>query len=181
MYDWVIRNATPADLPAVEALRRADGDCLGFIPKAKYEHIVHKTLDRGRRRWFWERLLVCEDNSEVTGFLLGNIGKKQSKIEQVCVRNDARRMERALSLERHFSDESTRRGHPRIRARVAADIEATLFWAAAGYDIVETTTSTFLNVRESKSKRLLLVYEKEVADNILWLPSSDQRWAVTTA
>jgi predicted GNAT superfamily acetyltransferase len=159
---WSIEPATPSDLGAIESLRRADGDCLGFIPKMKYEHIVNKTLDRGRRRWVWERLLVCRDNGEVTGFLLGNIGKKQSKIEQICVRNDARRMERALSLESQFASESKSRGHARIRARVAADIEATLFWAAAGYDVVGQCTSTFLNVRESKSKRLLLEYEKEI-------------------
>lgn len=164
----IIRHAHVADLAAVEALRRADGDNLGFVPKTKYEHIVNRTLDRGRSRWRYEWLIVAVDNDEITGFCLANFGRMGAKVEQVCVRHDARRLERALRLVSFIEDEARRRGSLRLRCRVAADIEANFFWRAAGYLPVAETTSTFLNTRESKSKRRLIVYDKELDQQTLF-------------
>ena len=167
----VVRPATRWDLPAIEALRRADSSDLGFVPKAKYEHIVLRTSDRGRERWKYEWLIVCTDNGDVTGFLLAGYHRDGGKIEQVCVRNDARRMERALRLVAVCEDEARKRGSRRIRCRVAADIEANYFWRAAGFEPVATTTSTWLNVRESVSKRPLIVYDKPLDQGLLFGPS----------
>lgn len=116
----------------------------------------------------WERLIVCVDNEEITGFVLANIGKKQAKIEQVCVRQDARRMERALCLCEVIEIEAEQRGLPRVRCRVAVDIDANWYWTAAGYEVIETVNSSFLNIRESKSKRSLFVYEKTLSKNVLF-------------
>jgi ribosomal protein S18 acetylase RimI-like enzyme len=156
----IVRHATDADLTAVEALRRADGDALGFVPRQKYEHIVMRTLDRGRRRWLYEWLLVSEDNGDVTGFVLAGFHRDGAKIEQICVRSDARRMERAMSLAEAIEVEAVRRGSRRLRCRVAFDLDANFFWQALGYTAVATTTSTWLNLRESQSKRPLIVYDK---------------------
>jgi ribosomal protein S18 acetylase RimI-like enzyme len=163
-----VRQAAVEDLPAVEALRRADGDSLGFVPKAKYEHIVNRTSDRGRQRWRYEWLLVCEDNADVTGFCLASFGRSGSKIEQVCVREDARRLERALRLVDAVETEARRRGSLRLRCRVAHDIEANFFWQAAGYVPVAETVSTYLNLRPSSSGRRLIVYDKELDQQLLF-------------
>ena len=106
----IIRQAVFDDLPAIEALRRADGDALGFVPVAKYEHIVLKTSDRGRDRWKYEWLIVSEDNEEITGFFLAGFHREGAKGQQLCVRNDARRMERAMKLVDTLEDEARRRG-----------------------------------------------------------------------
>jgi len=156
----IIRPATEADLTAIEMLRRADGDALGFVPKAKYEAIVFKTVDRGRHRYRYEWLVVAEDNGDITGFMMGGFHRNGAKGTQLCVRNDARRMERALKLVDSFEMEARRRGMLRVRHRVAADIEANYFWRAAGYTPVAITTSTWLNVRESLSRRPLFIYDK---------------------
>jgi GNAT superfamily N-acetyltransferase len=148
------------DIPAIEALRRADGDCLGFVPIAKYEHITLRTSDRGRDRWKYEWLLVSVDNEDITGFCIGGFHRGGCKMQQLAVRQDARRMTRALLLMDTMEEEARKRGCPFIRARVAYDIEANFFWRAAGYIPVTTTTSTWLNIRESKSKRPLIVYDK---------------------
>jgi ribosomal protein S18 acetylase RimI-like enzyme len=158
-----VRQAAPADLPAIEALRRANGAELGFVPKQKYEHIVNRTLDRGRARWLYEWLLVHVDADEVTGFCLAGFHRDGAKVEQVCVRDDVRRMERALRLVDTVETEAWKRGAARIRCRVAADIEATLFWRAAGFEVVGETTSTWLNLRDAKARRPLLIYEKLIA------------------
>lgn len=164
----VVRFATEADLAAVESLRRADGKDLGFVPKAKYEHIVRRTSDRGRQRWMYEWLIVTQDNGDVTGFCLAGFHRDGAKIEQICVRHDARRMERALALADAIQDEAERRSSPRIRCRVAFDIEANHFWRAAGYVPVATTTSTWLNLRESSSRRPLTVYDKPLRQQTLF-------------
>jgi GNAT superfamily N-acetyltransferase len=163
-----IRHAVLADLPAIEALRRADKDALGFVPKQKYEHIVNRTSDRGRERWKYEWLIVAEDNEDLTGFFLAGFHRDGAKGQQLCVRQDARRMERALMLVDFIEAEARRRGAPRIRHRVAADIEANFFWQAAGYTPIAMTTSTWLNVRESISRRPLLIYDKPLDQGSLF-------------
>jgi len=160
LIETIIRHAALADLPAIEALRRADKDALGFVPRAKYEHIVNKTSDRGRERWKYEWMIVAEDNGEVTGFFMGGFHRNGAKGTQLCVRDDARRMERALRLVDSFEQEARQRGMLRVRHRVAADIEANFFWRAAGYTPVAVTTSTWLNTRESISRRPLFIYDK---------------------
>lgn len=164
----IVRLARFDDLPAIEALRRADGDALGFVPKAKYEHITLKTSDRGRERWKYEWLIVATDNEDITGFLLTGFHRDGCKMQQLCVRDDARRMERALRLVGACEDEARRRGSLRIRCRVAADIDANFFWRAAGYKPIAMTTSTWLNVRESASKRPLLIYDKPLDQGSLF-------------
>lgn len=168
MAATTVRLAKFEDLPAIEALRRADSDALGFVPKAKYEHIVLKTSDRGRDRWKYEWLVVAEDNDEITGYFLAGFHRDGAKGQQLCVRQDARRMERALKLVDAIESEARRRGMLRIRNRVAADIEANFFWRAAGYRPIAMTTSTWLNVRESVSKRPLLIYDKPLDQGSLF-------------
>jgi hypothetical protein len=157
----MIRSATINDLKAVDSLRKADGDCLGFLPIQKLEHIVNLTLDRGRRRFLYESLWVEEEMpGEITGYVLAGFHREGAKIEQICVRQDARRMERAIALEAVVDTEARARLKPRIRCRVAFDIEANFFWKAIGYTAITTTASTWMNHGESKSKRPLIVYDK---------------------
>jgi hypothetical protein len=59
---FTIRKSSLNDLKAIDSLRKADGDCLGFLPILKLEHIVNQSLDRGRRRWLYESLWTCEDS-----------------------------------------------------------------------------------------------------------------------
>lgn len=161
--ETLVRHAVVDDLPAVETLRRADAKDLGFIPKARYELVAGKIAYEGRRRWLYEWLLIAVDNDDVTGFCFAAFHREGAKIEQVCVRRDARRMERALLLADAIEAEARRRHCPRLRCRVAADIEANLFWRAAGYVPVAETVSTWMNLRESNSRRPLIVYDKPLA------------------
>lgn len=168
-----IRHALTEDIPAIEALRRADKNCLGFVPTAKYEHITNHTHQNGRNRWKYEWLLVSIDNDDLTGFCLGGFHRLGCKMEQLAVRQDARRRARALLLMDTMENEARRRGCPRIRSRVAYDIEANFFWRAAGYLPVTTVESTYMNLRPSKSKRPLIVYDKTLDQQVLFPLSYD--------
>ncbi len=159
---FLIRSAEAGDIRAIDDLRKKDGDALGYLPIAKLEHIVNRTFDRGRARFRYESLWTCEDNGEVTGYVLAGFHRNGAKIEQICVRQDARRMERAIALEHIVDSEARRRQSWRIRCRVAFDIEANFFWRAIGYEPVAEAISTWQNIRESKSKRPLIVYDKQL-------------------
>jgi predicted GNAT superfamily acetyltransferase len=76
------------------------------------------------------------------------------------VREDARRLERASRLVASIETECVAKSLPMLRCRVASDIDANAFWTAIGYEAVGETTSTWLNTKESKSKRKLTVYHK---------------------
>lgn len=164
----IVRPATEADLKGIDSLRKADGDSLGFLPIMKLQHIVTQTLDRGRWRWLYESLWVCEDNDDMTGYVLAGFHREGAKIEQICVRRDARRMERAMILEGVVDAEARARTKQRIRCRVAFDIEANFFWQAIGYNAIATVTSTWMNQGESKSRRPLVVYDKIICQPELW-------------
>lgn len=156
----LVRPATMGDLKAIEALRRADGDALGFLPAAKYEALIDRRIVNGRRRFEYENVYVTEDNGDVTGFCLAGFHRDGLKIEQICVRNDARRRERASLILGKVEMEADRRGSKRALCRVAADIEANLFWLDSGFVKIGTIESTYLNNSPSKSARRLIVYRK---------------------
>jgi hypothetical protein len=77
-------------------------------------------------------------------------------------------MERALALVDACEVEARKRGCLRIRCRVAADIDANFFWQAAGYKPIAQTTSTWLNVKESASRRPLYIYDKSLDQGSLF-------------
>jgi GNAT superfamily N-acetyltransferase len=159
----IIRPATLADLAAMDALRRKEGDALGFIPMARYEAIITGiTNDIGQRRADYEGLTVVEDGGELTGFAYARFARRGLKLEQVCIRHDARRIERATALVRTVEAEAIARGSPLARCRVGADLEAVSFWGAIGYTSVSHVRATFLGRRKSWSDRPLIHFEREL-------------------
>ena len=63
-------------------------------------------------------------------------------------------------LESEVEKETKERQLWSIKCRVAYDLESNWYWKAIGYIPVENTISTWLNQKESKSKRPIIVYEK---------------------
>lgn len=57
----VIRPATMADILAVDALRKAESDALGFVPIQTYEDVT-KGLHPSERVW------IVEYNKQMAGF-----------------------------------------------------------------------------------------------------------------
>ena len=160
--DFRISDALPADLLGIEALRRSESSALGFIPKSLFESIVNKTLLYGRSRWKYTTVLACYDNDDLTGYALAGLYQRTRMLNvfQIVVRSDARRWFRALRLIDTLTAEAVCRGLQHAKARVAADLEANLFWRAIGWTPSEILTSTWLNQRESHSKRPIIVYRR---------------------
>jgi GNAT superfamily N-acetyltransferase len=169
------RLAVGSDWPYVEALRRREGDALGFIPKDRYLSVLEERPSHGRNRWHYERVLLASDDGEPTGFCYAGFPRTGvAKLWQVCVQEDARRWHRALLLVGKVEAEARRRGMRSVEARVAADLDANLFWRAAGYEVIGESVATFLAHKPAKSARLIMVYRKVLSEPIqpaLWTAS----------
>ena len=55
------------------------------------------------------------------------------------------------------------RGNVGIKCRVASDLESNWFWRAIGYEPCALVVSTWLNQRESKSRRPIVLYRKPLS------------------
>jgi hypothetical protein len=154
----MIRLGVETDFPAIDSLRKSEGDSLGFIPKDAYLSILGSRRVANRERWKYSDIFVYQDNGDLTGFVYATYHRQDAKIEQIVIRRDVRRWERATALESLIRVEARKHGKTGIRCRVAYDIEANYFWRALGYQPVRQVISTWLNQRESKSKRPLWEY-----------------------
>ncbi len=151
-----------SDFLFIDSLRKKEGRALGFIPKAVYESILEKRRVANRDRWKYSKIVITKDNGEETGFCYFTFAGQDVHIQQIVIRQDARRWHRALMMLDHVEDIAKKYGKTSITARVAVDLESNLFWSGCGYNITATTTSTWLNQKESKSKRPLHYYVKYI-------------------
>lgn len=155
----IVRPAIITDLKYIDSLRKKEGKALGFIPKATYQSVITKCPIDGRKRFRYSRLTVCEDDQVLTGFCYSSFSDQYvCHIFQIVVQEDARRWARASLLEQDVRQEANRWQKSGITCRVAYDLESNFFWRAVGYEPIKKVTSTWLNQRESKSRRPLWLY-----------------------
>lgn len=167
----VIRDASPQDLIYIDSLRKKEGNALGFIPIAAYESVAMRVPVANRARYLYSRLLVTVDNNDLTGFCYVSFSQAKAHIFQIVVQEDARRWYRALLMADEVEREAKKRGNQFITCRVAYDLESNFFWSGIGYVVIANTVSTWLNQKESQSRRPLLVYEKQVGVSLFDMQS----------
>lgn len=127
-----IRLATHEDLLAIDALRRAEQEAVGFLPLSRYEREVES-----RRRTLW----VLSENGDVVAYLLWTRGWPVATVQQLVVRDDARRIQRATALVDRVRAEMLRQHRYGVTCRVRADLAAVLFWRALGFREVRREAS----------------------------------------
>jgi hypothetical protein len=168
-----VRTAQPNDWLYIDGLRKREGDSLGFLPKALYASVLEQRPIANRKRWLYQRLIVTEDNGDLTGFCYWSIHGPLSRIIQIVVQEDARRLWRASLMTTWVESEARELGKKGVSCRVAADLDSNLFWAALGYSPIDRVTSTWLNQRRSYRGRELFIYLKPLAAGSLWLPQRE--------
>jgi len=160
LCETILRDGRPDDWLYIDSLRKKEGNALGFIPQVAYKGILEKRMIAGRERWKYSRILITEDNGDRTGYCYASFGNESAKIFQICVQEDARRWHRALMMTDEIEREAIKRGNLAVTCRVAFDLESNDFWKAIGYIPIKKVVSTWLNQRESKTKRQLWIYKK---------------------
>lgn len=110
-------------------LARTERETIGFLPAPR----VRQLAGAGG-------LELQRENGEACGFLLTSRSRSQphvSLILQACVCVDARRRQHALEAVDRLAARAARTGATILQAKCATDLEAQLFWAAAGFLAVD--------------------------------------------
>ena len=123
-----IVRATLEDLKYLDALRKKNGEAVGFIPMQRYEMEVN-----GERHG---SIYLSWDNGDPTGFVYAtHSGRGTTHIQQIAVQEDARRMERASALLEAATADGEKRMSWLTSLRCADDLDANEFWAALGFTL----------------------------------------------
>lgn len=127
--DLTVRTATLSDAPLIDKLQRDNSYAVGFIQRTIWDKYVFG----GERNFF---VLIVEANADAVGYCLVTPGRGTNapvRIQQIAVREDARRVKYGsalLAVIREFCDEHGRSG---ARLRCRADLESNYFWRSLGF------------------------------------------------
>ena len=124
-----VRNGVVSDALLIDKLQKENSYAVGFIQKTVWDKYVFG----GERNFV---VFICEANSEAVGYVLITPGKglmKYAKIQQIAVRNDARRLHYGTALLdvcRQFCEAFNRQG---FTLRCRTDLESNKFWKCLGF------------------------------------------------
>lgn len=97
---------------------------LGFLPLKAYEQAIALN-----------RVFLCFENGEPCGYLIHGPGKEETKIYQVVVAEDSRRIEHGTALVDAARMIADRANAHILSCHVAEDLAAVRFWQAIGLHI----------------------------------------------
>ena len=123
--DLLVRTAVVGDAPFIDKLQRENAYAVGFIQRTIWDRYVFG----GERNFF---VLMCEANFDPVGYTLITPGRPNGfvRIQQIAVRDDARRLhygDALVSVVRDFCIDFGRRG---ARLRCRRDLDSNQFWRA---------------------------------------------------
>jgi len=168
--DLIVRNSTTADLLFIDKLQKDNAHAVGFIQRTIWERYVFG----GERNFV---VFVCEKNNDPVGYILvtpGLTAGRYIKIQQIAVRDDARRLDygRALlAVVRDFCNTFNRAGAT-LRCRV--DLESNKFWQALGFYNYGVWLKGTINHVGFKASNDINLWRIELNDTQLLLFGADE-------
>lgn len=127
--DLIVRNAVLADSPFIDKLQKENSYAVGFIQRTIWDKYVFG----GERNFF---VLMCEKNHDPVGYTLVTPGMGHDrfvKIQQIAVRNDARRLHYGSALIEVIKKFCNQHGRIGARLRCRQDLESNFFWESLGF------------------------------------------------
>ena len=128
-----VRLAEINDLKYIHSLSKTESNALGFIPNTAYEAAI--TGEKTGKRWSNtcnDKLWLCEENGDKVGFLLMSFGR-WSKVNQIAIQEDARRIERGKALIDAGMKHGQSRGIQHFACGCADDLASSQFWKGVGW------------------------------------------------
>ena len=127
--DIIVRTSNINDMLFVDKLQKENSYAVGFIQKTVWEDYVWG----GKRNFI---VLICEANNDPVGYVLITPGKgtyKYAKIQQIAVRNDARRLQYGKALVEVCRDFCETFGRIGFTLRCRTDLDSNFFWKSLGF------------------------------------------------
>lgn len=125
--DLVVSRAATSDLDYVMSLMRANRESVGGLPRPA----IQERLDR-------RSILVARINGDPVGYLMYDLRGRTLRIPQACIQYDARRRKHGEALVAALMTAHAR-DVDEVTLRVAADLEANLFWRDMGFTCVSSS------------------------------------------
>lgn len=163
--DILVRTSTTKDILLIDKLQKENSNAVGFIQKTIWDKYVFG----GERNFV---ALICEANNDAVGYVLITPGKgayTYAKIQQIAVRNDARRLHYGTALIdvcRQFCIKFHRIG---FTLRCRTDLDSNHFWKSLGFTKYGTWEKGKINHVGFKASNDINLYKIELNTNIIQL------------
>jgi N-acetylglutamate synthase-like GNAT family acetyltransferase len=160
-----VRNSTAKDILLIDKLQKENSFAVGFIQKTIWDKYVFG----GERNFV---VLICEANNDAVGYVLITPGRgayKYGKIQQIAVRNDARRLyygTALLDVCRQFCEKFHRVG---FTLRCRQDLESNNFWKSLGFENYDVWEKGKINHVGFKASDDINLWKIELNKNIFTL------------
>lgn len=157
-----VRTSTYKDMLLIDKLQKENSYAVGFIQKTIWENYVFG----GERNFV---VFICEANKDAVGYVLITPGMgsyKYAKIQQIAVRNDARRLyygTALLDVCRQFCEQFHRIG---FTLRCRQDLESNMFWKSLGFQQYGTRRKGDINHVGFKASNDINLWKIELNKNI---------------
>ena len=129
--DLTVRTANEKDQAFIDKLQKENSHAVGFIQSTVWEKYVFG----GERNFV---VFICEKNNDMVGYVLLTPGRgayTYAKIQQIAVREDARRLDYGsalIAVVAEFCNTFNRMG---VTLRCRVDLESNRFWQALGFNL----------------------------------------------
>lgn len=128
--DLIVRTSTVNDWLIIDKLMNENASAIGFVPNTYFE----KCVWGGQKNAF---VFICEANGDEVGYVYITPGKSYgsyAKIQQIAVRNDARRLQYGSALINVCKDFVNNFGRLGFTLRCRIDLPSNQFWMSLGFE-----------------------------------------------
>lgn len=175
--DLTVRTATQSDRNFIDKLQKDNAYAVGFIQSTVWDKYVFG----GERNFV---VFICEKNDDMVGYVLLTPGRKAysyAKVQQIAVREDARRLDYGSALIAVVKDFCNTFDRIGVTLRCRIDLESNNFWRSLGFNLyglwekgkvnhVGFKASADINLwKIDLNDKLLTLFDTEPAENGLWV------------
>jgi GNAT superfamily N-acetyltransferase len=163
--DLVVRTATSLDRSFIDKLQKENSFAIGFIQSTIWDKYVFG----GERNFV---VFICEKNNDLVGYVLLTPGRgpyTYGKIQQIAVREDARRLDYGSALLHVVRDFCTTFNRVGVTLRCRTDLESNHFWNALGFKKYGVWEKGKVNHVGFKASQDINLWSIDLNDNIITL------------
>lgn len=168
--DLKVRTATEKDKSFIDKLQKDNAYAIGFIQNTIWDKYVFG----GERNFV---VFVCEKNDDLVGYVLLTPGRGQhtyAKVQQIAVREDARRLDYGsalLAVVRDFCNTFDRIG---VTLRCRIDLESNKFWKSLGFQLYGVWLKGQVNHVGFKASNDINLWRIDLNEKLLFLFDIDE-------
>jgi GNAT superfamily N-acetyltransferase len=168
--DLVVRTATEADRTFIDKLQKENSYAVGFIQSTIWDKYVFG----GERNFV---VFICEKNDDLVGYVLLTPGRgayTYAKIQQIAVREDARRLDYGsalLAVVKDFCNTFERIG---VTLRCRIDLESNHFWRNLGFNLYGVWEKGKINHVGFKASNDINLWKIDLHDSIISLFTTEE-------